>query len=256
MTTGRSGTRRAAWAGALALVLSAMGVAGAGAGPVHAESRADRDLLGNVSSSRWFSPDNDRSKDAVRVSIYTTNRAKVTVTVRHERKGWVARRVSLRSVEAGARVWSWNGRNDDGRVVVDGNYVVEVDARGRTGTDRDTTRVKSRREYSANAVESPELTLDRTTVTAGGTVRFTARQVLEARNAFGRDRSRPILDAVTVYADSGGAAVAAAFPAELDVSDPVREWTAPAQGTYSVVAHFIDRYGNEGTAARRVTVTP
>ncbi|PKH38940.1 FlgD Ig-like domain-containing protein [Nocardioides alpinus] len=254
-------TRRAGLVGAVALVVSTLavstyGVAGAGASPVQAQVRADRDLLGQVSSSRWFSPNNDRSKDVVEVGIRLETRAAVSITVRHERKGWVARRVSLGSEKAGKRVWTWNGRNDDGRAVIDGNYVDEVVAVGARGRDRATTRIKSRRTYSSAAVDSPVLTVDRTTVASGGTVRFTARQGLEARNAFGRDRSRPVLTAVTVYADSGGAAVAAAFPSVLEFSDPVRSWTPTTPGTYSVVAHFVDSYGTSGTAARRVTVTP
>lgn len=117
------------------------------------------------------------------------------------------------------------------------------------------TRIKSRRKYSSAAVDSPVLTIDRTSAASGAAVRFTARQGLEGRNAFGRDRSRPVLTAVTVYADSGAAGVAAAFPVEREFSDPVRAWMPTAPGTYSVVAHFVDSYGNNGTAARRVTVT-
>jgi hypothetical protein len=242
---------------ALAVVVSTVSVVSvAASASAHAAPRADRSLLAQVSTGRWFSPNNDGSKDTVQVGIRLRERARVQIIVRHERKGWIARRVSLGSVRAGRRVWTWNGRNDAGRVVVDGNYVVEAVARAAGRRDRGTTRVKSRRKYSATAVGSPVLTLDRTTVANGGSVLFTARQELEALNAFGRDRSRPVLNAVTVYADSGGAAVAASFPVVREFSDPVRVWTVTTAGTYSVVAHLIDRYGNNGTAAQRVTVTP
>lgn len=250
MTTTRSTTTRLTPAGALVWALLAV------AGPAQAHAGTEPGLIGDVSSSRWFSPGGDGSKDTVRVGIHTTDPARITVTVRHERLGWVARRVTLRDTRSTTRAWAWNGRNDRGRVVVDGNYVVTVEARGRSGTGRATTRVKSRRHYTARSVGSPELTLDRTTVASGDPVSFTARQVLESRTAFGRDRLRPVLTAVTVYADSAGAAVAASFPVEADVSGPARVWTPSSPGTYSVVAHFVDHYGNSGTAARRVTVTP
>lgn len=256
MTTKRAGLVVALAMVASTLVTSTAGVAAAGASSGHAQLRADRDLLGQVSSSRWFSPNNDRSKDSVEVGIRLRGRAAVSITVRHERKGWVARRVSLGRVKAGKRVWTWNGRNGNGRVVIDGNYAVEVVAVGARGRDRATTRIKSRRKYSAGAVDSPVLILDRTTVASGDAVGFTARQGLEARNAFGRDRSRPVLTAVTVYADSGGAAVVAAFPAVRRAIEPMRAWTTTTPGTYSVVAHFVDSYGNTGTAARQVVVTP
>ncbi len=257
-------TTRAALA-ALVMVAPLVGAVSAGT-PAQAGSRSDGRLLGQLSSTRWFSPDNSKAKDTVEVGIRMKRRASVSITVRREGKGWVARRVSLGSVKAGRRVWRWDGRTDGGRIVQDGNYRVEVVATSRQGDVRRqhaTTRVKSRRAYTLDASNLPTLEVDRTTLPTGGTVAITAFQRVEDRTPFGRDRSFPLLNGLTIYSNGGGAAVVAGYPIVRDVSDPVRTWTATTPtgaplppGSYTLVSHVVDSYGNNGTLAQELTVTP
>ena len=263
-------------------VAAMLAVVGAGAAPVTqaataagttagAHARAgDADLLGLLSSTRWFSPNGDGSRDKVVIGIELDRGADVTVTVRASVRGPVVRTESLGRLGGGDRLWTWNGRDDRGRLVPDGAYRVAVVAtrdKGRVRRDQGATRVVARTTYTPSTVMQPQLVVSRdavypTTSDFADAVQIVSGQRVKTRDPISGSRLEWVRPAMEVRSSSGR--VVHSWKAGSHPRDPVLAWTAttPAgtplpPGTYSLVARFMDRYGNTGKGGmtRRIQVS-
>jgi flagellar hook assembly protein FlgD/PKD repeat protein len=88
--------------------------------------------LSGESLSQSFSPNGDGNEDTVTASYCLENNATVTVTVRNAGHALV-RTVEAAAARTGAgcdapRTTTWDGRDDAGDVVADGNYTIDVHA--------------------------------------------------------------------------------------------------------------------------------
>jgi flagellar hook assembly protein FlgD len=102
--------------------------------PTQAPGSAAVPLLIKESRVVYLSPNGDGRADRARVAFRLTEPATVKIRVhtwapRHRVRGPVVKRFA-----AGRHVWRWNGRNDNGRPVPDGRYVVSLTARQPDGT--------------------------------------------------------------------------------------------------------------------------
>jgi VCBS repeat-containing protein len=103
---------------ALFIPLSMLGVTPAWAVP----------LLTVSSSPRSFSPDGDGSEDTLSAGFWLNSAASVTAFVNDEDGLRVRSLTADRSYPVGALYLQWDGRDDAGRVVADGEYAVGVTA--------------------------------------------------------------------------------------------------------------------------------
>lgn len=230
----------------------------------HAVRAADPGFLDAVESTRWSSPNGDGIKDKIQVGIPLEKAADVSVTVRRVGRRSAVRSVQLGRLRAGDRSWLWNGRNDRGRVVRDGRYRVTVVAsRGREGVRRNRrgTGVELRTRYTPVAGTQPLLEVSRAhlhpwTRDFTDVVQIRSWQRVAASFPFGGGVSMPAQAAIEVL-DPGGRVVQA-WAADSDPGAMTRDWSAltPAgaplpAGTYTVVAHYVDNFGNTGGALSR-----
>jgi subtilase family serine protease/flagellar hook assembly protein FlgD/chitodextrinase len=103
-------------------------------------------------SQRWFSPNGDGVKDLVRVAWRLPVAEPVRVEVRNA-GGRVVRRFAVQDLARGET--TWDGRNDRGRVVPDGDYRIDVrGAAGRTIGTLDAT-VDTNRSTAVEAIDTP-----------------------------------------------------------------------------------------------------
>lgn len=249
-------------------VAQAASSAGTAAG---AQARAgDADLLGPVGSTRWFSPDGDRSRDKVVVGIPLDRAADVTVTVRTAVNGPVVRSESLGRLGKGGRLWTWNGRDDRGRLVPDGTYRVAVVAtrnRGRVRRDHGATRVVARTTYDPSTVARPSLVVSRDAIYPAtrdfmDAVQVVSSQRIKEPNPTNGWRAGTVRPTIEVRDPAGR--VVHTWEAGSLPTQPALSWTAttPAgtplpAGAYTLVARFVDRYGNTGKGGmtRRIQVS-
>lgn len=80
----------------------------------------------SASSSGYFSPNGDGTKDSVTVKYTTQGTGNVTVAVSRVSDGAVVRKVTVGSKAAGSFSYVWNGKDDAGSVVANGAYRVAV----------------------------------------------------------------------------------------------------------------------------------
>jgi hypothetical protein len=81
---------------------------------------------------RVFSPSGAFASGSVAISFSLARPASATVTIYNRAGRRIQRVVSGRQLEAGANLVRWDGRNEDGRMVEDGIYVIAVEALGET----------------------------------------------------------------------------------------------------------------------------
>ena len=115
----------------LLTVLSATAVvAGSmtGGAPATASASASasaRDAFSLAAPSR-FSPNGDGVKDTLRVEVTVPRRTHVRLTVGSVGGRLEYRRVDLGRLPSGTHTWTWDGRNQTGRVVPDQAYVIRA----------------------------------------------------------------------------------------------------------------------------------
>lgn len=133
----RAPTTAVALIAAATVTTSLVGVSSATAAPT---------TTGPVVSSEpivYFSPNGDQVKDKARIPFTLAKKSEVTVKVRRTNGArTVVFRKAIGKVTAGTHTWRWNGKNDNGRVVRDGQYrvVLVADQVARNGeTRRDST---------------------------------------------------------------------------------------------------------------------
>lgn len=73
-----------------------------------------------------FSPDGDGVQDTVTFRYTLPERTHVRLTIGPARHRTVQRRVDLGVQPAGTHTWTWNGRNQSGKVVIDRAYLVRL----------------------------------------------------------------------------------------------------------------------------------
>ena len=103
-------------------------------------------------SQRWFSPNDDGVKDQVRVAWRLAVVEQVQVVVRNAR-GSIVRRFPPQSVARGEV--TWDGRNDRGRVVPDGDYRIEVLGGGERRIGALDATVDTNRSTAIEAIDTP-----------------------------------------------------------------------------------------------------
>ena len=118
--------RLTAIAFALALLLASV----VGAAPASADPGV---TISNRSPDRYFSPDGDGQEDQAYVAYQLSAPAHVDVVVRDGVGGRVRLLESGASKNTGGQYFSWDGRDDGGRVVPDGVYTYTITAVGETG---------------------------------------------------------------------------------------------------------------------------
>jgi flagellar hook assembly protein FlgD len=94
--------------------------------------------LGHVgtSPSALDAADRDRLARSVRIGFTLTHRAHVRVAIEDAHGAVVRTGIQGRSMPAGRRGWTWDGRDDRGRFVPSGDYVTVVTASTSVGTLR------------------------------------------------------------------------------------------------------------------------
>ena len=112
---------------ALGLALLSMSV-----GPANARV-ARAGLLTVPVSTIYLSPDHDSRGDVARVPFRLARPAGVVVRVLTSHATVALETVRLGRLAAGPHQWTWDGRTDDGSVIADGTYRVQVTARGLGG---------------------------------------------------------------------------------------------------------------------------
>ncbi len=153
-------------------------------GAAVAETREDNNRLelplslqdGSVfASQRWFSPNGDGVRDSVRVVWRLPAAEPIEVGVRNA-GGRMVRRFPVALIARGEIVW--DGRNDRGRVVPDGDYRIEVrGTAGRLVGMLDAT-VDTNRSTAVEAIDTPRarlVALPSTTSPGAGGWRFGPR---------------------------------------------------------------------------------
>lgn len=268
---------RTAAAAAVALItgvtLSAVGtsaVVPAAAG-AHANGSADGELLSSVASTQYASPNGDGVQDDIGVGIVLARRATLTATVRRDGPdgpGAIVRRESLGSLAAGQQRWRWNGRNERGRVVGDGKYVIKVVASSGSGAVRREdaeVRVALRSVYkpwrargSATFVLSRDTVYPRTRSFADAVYIRRTHTVMKSDQFGGWEGHRffPRLE----IRNSRGRVVRKwprAKPSRLDAAwtATTRKGSALPAGTYTVAIRTRDWYGNTGWIKKKIEVS-
>lgn len=101
-----------------------------------------------------FSPNGDGRQDSLRVRLTVPRTAHVRLTIGSPGGRVVNRRVDLGRLPRGTHTWTWDGRNQSGKVVDDEDYVIRVyDGRVRTYTTPVATE-----EVQVDTSFAPELT--------------------------------------------------------------------------------------------------
>lgn len=87
-----------------------------------------------IRAPRQISPDGDRFKETTRVGFRLRDSGEVRFSILDPEGGEVRRLVDDRDLAAGRHVYTWDGRDGDGRLVPDGRYgmQVAVPSEGRT----------------------------------------------------------------------------------------------------------------------------
>ena len=263
-------TMLSAAAALVALSLSPAHVgAAAPPAPTEASDSETPVLLKTVTSTRRFSPNGDGVRDKVRVGIRLARAATISVTVVRDGSDEVLRQETLARVRAGKRVWAWDGRNQRGRVVRDGKYVIRVTARGsRDLADRDQagTRVSLRTLYTplTFAESAPRLEVSRTTIYPAtqdfqDAIQVSAYEFWPTWDPFGGGRGIARTPPMEML-DSAGRRVPG-WSTDQPAWEP-RKWTASTsdgdplpQGQYTLVTTFTDPYGNTKRTRRRIEVS-
>lgn len=235
-----------------------------------AAARPERDLLGTVGTTQWFSPNGDGVQDRLRVRIPVLERADVTVVVRRASTGAVVRRDRLGTLPGGAaRLWRWNGRSDDGARVRDGGYAVTVRAAGTIGSrrvaDRQVLPAEIRTVYTPTRIAEDRFTFELSRDTLHPATEDIVDKVFVAAvtHRFVRGLSGPKvnerLGAEWMVRDADGDLVHRSPETSYGVSRPwdgtdARGERVPA-GTYTVVMVKRDSYGNRQLARRTLVVS-
>jgi hypothetical protein len=79
-----------------------------------------------ISGPSRFSPNGDGSQDTLTFRYTLPERTHVRLTIGPARQRVIQRRVDLGVQPAGTHTWTWNGRNQSGRVVIDRAYLVRL----------------------------------------------------------------------------------------------------------------------------------
>lgn len=79
-----------------------------------------------ISAPSRFSPNGDGVKDTVRLRYRLPERTHVRLTIGPASRRATVRRVDLGVQPAGTHTWTWNGRNQSGKVVPDQAYVIRL----------------------------------------------------------------------------------------------------------------------------------
>ena len=101
--------------------------------PTQAPASTAVPLLIKESSVVYLSPNGDGRADRARVAFRLTEPATVKVRVL-TRAAHRVRGPMVKRFDAGRHVWRWDGRNDNGQPVPDGQYIVRLTARQPDGT--------------------------------------------------------------------------------------------------------------------------
>jgi hypothetical protein len=171
-------------------------------------------------SRDFYAQDGDALLPTGAIGFRLTRSATVTLRILDAQGGLVRSVWTKRALTAGAKAWTWNGRDAAGAYVPQGRYVAELTATSKLGTTRLTRSV-----WAAAFAITPSAT----TVTAGKvlTVRFATIEPLATRP-------------VVTFTQPGVA------PASVTA-------TRLADGTYR--ASFTVRAGVAGAATLRVRAT-
>jgi hypothetical protein len=95
--------------------LTVLPSAGAAAGPAY-----------TIKGPSRFSPNGDGVQDTLRLRYKLAERAHVRLTIGPASRRVTSRRVDLGMQPAGVHTWTWNGRNQSGKVVPDQAYVIRL----------------------------------------------------------------------------------------------------------------------------------
>lgn len=126
-----------------------------------AETREDNNRLdvplslqdGNVfASQRWFSPNGDGIKDDLRVAWRLAAAEPVRIEVRNA-AGQTVRRFATVTLARGEA--TWDGRNDRGRVVPDGDYAIDVRGASERRIGAVDATVDTNRSTVVEAIDTP-----------------------------------------------------------------------------------------------------
>lgn len=112
------------------------------AGKVTADPAYHRDLIEWTRAYNLFSPNGDGRRDTVRFVFELARPARVTAGVRVS-GGTLLHAQSLHRLDAGRHHWTWDGRDDDGKVVADGYYDIWIRARRGAVTQTLQTQAKA-----------------------------------------------------------------------------------------------------------------
>lgn len=100
--------------------------------PATAEARGGL----RISVPSRFSPNGDGVQDDVRITIRVAADARVRLEIGAASQRTLARRVDLGVLTKGVHTWTWNGRNQSGKVVTDRAYRVRASTGTETATDQ------------------------------------------------------------------------------------------------------------------------
>lgn len=137
-----------------------------------------------------ITPNGDRSGDVLRVRRSLSENARIRLEVR-SRKGRLVRATN-RDTGRGTGSLSWDGRDDDGRVVQDGRYEVVVTARDRAGNRSESRRfgvvvltALGKVRQSASALHAADRDSKARSVRVAYSLRTRARVRIEVQDAAG-----------------------------------------------------------------------
>ena len=100
-----------------------------------AASAANDTIRGLKALGTPFIPDGDRFRETVGARLSLSRDARVTLTVRTTGGSLVRTLADGVRTDAGRRTWRWDGRDDAGSLVADGQYTITAAAANGLGTD-------------------------------------------------------------------------------------------------------------------------
>ena len=193
----------------------------------------DRTLGFPAVTPQICSPNGDGTRDTVAVAFKLTRRADVTVAlVRGED---VLRTIKAGELAAGAQSVTWDGKVTGGAYAGSGKYELRVTAHGGIGVTSVSKPVTVDRF-------APRFTVPATASTTFGKTAKVAYSV--------RDPHSSTVKVTVTVSDAAGAAVATVDCGWVAQGKSTTcSWKPPAQGTYTLTFHAVDRGGNpEGSA--------